>query len=257
MSDKGIIFSAPMVRALLAGRKTQTRRLFKARFGMGEPMNLREHGIGEYSGANNDATSWGYPCAEDGCDMSLAHWPYLSGYSAGDRLYVRESWRVSPEACEGWHPDHLRGWIDYQAGGSLEVVAPSIEAAERATFLKTEDHDWDFIPSRYRPCIHMPRWASRLWLAATDVRVQRLQDISEDDCIAEGPKLKGWMEGLGRPLDGWMVETEQEHVSATPRFWYRELWDSLHTAEGTTWEANPWVVAVSFDVHQGNIDSRA
>jgi len=92
----------------------------------------------------------------------------------------------------------------------------------------------------------------------TDVRVQRLQEIREVDCLAEGPRIKGYAEfGRGHPssLDGVMVHTDEEHVFATPRCWYRELWNSLHDKPGERWDDNPWIVAINFDVHRGNIDS--
>ncbi len=236
MSDKGIIFGAPMVRALLAGTKTQTRRLLKlpsapAHLGEWEASTVGGPGILDSHG--NETPE--YPCV----------WHTRTGativpsYAVGDRLYVRETWRVSPDAADGWHPDELRGWIDYQAGGSEEHVAPTFEAVERAAFMKGDDRDWDFLPSRYRPCIHMPRWTSRIWLAATDVRVQRLQECNEADALAEGidrihyPEIGEW---------GW------------PRRRYAELWNSLHTAEGERWDDNPWIVAVTFEVHHGNID---
>lgn len=235
MSDKGIIFSAAMIRALLAGRKMQTRRLFKARFGMGEPMNLQDHGIGDYSGSNSDPASWGYPGAEEGCDMSLAHWPYLSGYSVGDRLYVREANEL--------HDENGRDVRRHVADGS------KLQWSNREQAAWIEEYS-----RKHCPSIHMPRWASRLWLAVTEVRVQRLQDCSEADAVAEGIESYGY-----GTLWGWIdyLQTNPNltRCFADPRESYRSLWNSLHTAKGTAWEANPWIVAVSFDVHLGNIDA--
>lgn len=226
MADKGIIFSAPMVRALLTGQKTQTRRLLKPApevFPIDDAGTLCDVGYLHVQGEDR-------PRLYTGRCLTAQK----AAYAAGDRLYVRESWRISPDAAEGWHPEELRGWIDYQARGSEQRVAPSFEAVERAAFLKGDDRDWDFLPSRYRPCIHMPRWTSRLWLSVTDVRVQRLQVCSEDDAMAEG-----WP---GDPGQLWPLD------------WYRDIWNSLHTAEGERWDDDPWVVAVTFDVHHGNID---
>ena len=217
MADRPIIFSGAMVRALLAGRKTQTRRLIKPR-GKGPSL---------FDGGWSDSYI---------LDPGNADWRAQDlRYAIGDRLYVRENWRVSPEACEGWRPEDPRGWIDYQAGGSLEVIAPSFEAVDRATFLKGEDHDWDFIPSRYRPCIHMPRWASRLTLLVDDVRVERLQAISEADAIAEGVEHHGGSDG--------------------PVAEFAALWESLHGPE--SWDANPWAVVIEFKTVKGNIDDCA
>jgi hypothetical protein len=201
MTDRPIIFSGPMVRALLDGRKTQTRRL---------------------------ATS------------------PLRRCEAGDRLYVRESWRVSPEAAEGWHPDAMRGWIDFQAGESIEAVAPSFAAVEAAAFTKHDDRDWDFLPSRYRPSIHMPRWASRLTLVVEDVRFQRLRDISEGDARAEGiVEHPSYFLAHGAPV-------QLAGVSAYGAFYC--LWNSLHTKNGERWEDNPEIVALTFRVISSNID---
>lgn len=192
-----------MVRALLDGRKTQTRRL---------------------------ATS------------------PLAACQIGDRLYVREGWRVSPDACDGWHPEELRGWIDYQAGGSLELVAPSMEAVESAAFVKGEYRDWDFLPSRYRPCIHMPRWASRLTLVVSDVRRERLRSISGHDSRCEGVERDGedWRDYSGA---GISILSARESFAT--------LWDSLHTTEGERWEDGPEVVALTFRVERTNIDRLA
>lgn len=243
MTDRGIIFSAAMVRALLAGRKTQTRRLLKP-----SAKQVREW--------NPDFNCC--PSAELVAGWIQFHHPLGGPYTAiplrfgiGDRLYARESWRVSPEACEGWHPDDLRGWIDYQAGGSAEMVAPSMELLEKAAFLKGEAIDWDFIPSRYRPAIHMPRWASRMWLAVGDVCVQRLQDISESDAIAEG--VIAYEPTLDDPaefafMDGGLIWNEARDA-------YAALWNTIHNAPGTRWEDNPWVAAITFDVNRGNIDA--
>lgn len=229
MTDRPIIFSGPMVQALLAGSKTQTRRLIEPFTG---PTREGDHMV------SWPADAFVRTCAK-----------FRPRYRRGDRLYVRESWRVSPEACEGWHPEHCRGWIDYQAGGSLEVVAPSFDAVEKATFLTTESLDWDFIPSRYRPSIHMPRWASRLTLIVEDIRIERLQSISEADIYAEGAITEEWQEwredvtNIGMP-SGSRIESERD-------VWQR-LWVSLHGED--SWDADPWVVAVTFRVELGNID---
>lgn len=250
MAEKGIIFSAPMVQALLGGRKTQTRRILKPQPGDTLAAGKRVDHVGDYcTGAPQHGQAYYWRANGSWNSSERFHLPYASG----DRLYVRESWRVSPDAAEGWHPEELRGWIDYQACGSEEMVAPSMEAAERAAFVKGENRDWDFVPSRYRPCIHMPRWTSRLWLAVTGVRVQRLQDCSEADPQAEGCV---WDSADGH--DVWYVPgaaTSRNGVTAAEC--YSILWDTLHTAEGERWQDNPWVVAVSFDVHRGNIDAVA
>lgn len=224
MADRPILFSAAMVRALIDGRKTQTRRVLNPQ--PGDDIDNAGDGVTIIDMAT-------------GAEIRVR-------FAEGDRLYVRESWRVSPDAAEGWDPDVNRGWIDYQTGGANEMVAPSFDAVEKAAFTKSDDRDWDLLPCRYRPGIHMPRWASRLTLIVTEVRVERLNDCSEADAIAEGVEqtsLEGcWLDY--RP-DGVPVGTARES--------YRTLWDSINGAGA--WATNPFVVAVIFTVEQRNIDA--
>jgi hypothetical protein len=157
-------------------------------------------------------------------------------YAVGDRLYVREHWKTD---CR----------YDGEAPRELSTTAPILTLADSTVHTRAFAKEW----GKHRQGMHMPRWASRLWLAVTDVRVQRVQDCSEVDAVAEGIEARG----VGA-LWGWIdYQEENPHITrhyADPRESYRSLWDSLHTAEGTTWDANPWVVAVTFDVHRGNID---
>jgi hypothetical protein len=153
-------------------------------------------------------------------------------FEVGDQLWVKETWRTWRE-YDGFKPT------------KLPALSPVFYEADRDN---CDRH------GKARVSIHMPRWASRLTLTVTDVRVERLQDISEADCLAEGAKIAGHANlGRGNSLNGVMVETDQPHVLATPRAWYRELWDSINGPGA--WDANPWVAAVSFDVREGNIDA--
>lgn len=194
MGDMGIIFSAAMVRALLDGRKTQTRRLL------------------------SDAPKGDWHCDRVGERLMWVaapgspKLPVRLAYTPGDRLYVREAWSHTGEGV--WSIADARMAINGR---------PMYRA----------DHSGSE-PLRWWPSIHMPRNFSRLWLAVTDVRVQRLQDVSEADAEAEGVQ----MVALRNYRDGYAV-----------------LWNSLHTEPGTRWEDNPWIVAVSFDVRRGNIDA--
>ncbi len=237
MTDKPILFNAPMVRALLDGTKTQTRRILKPRFGLGEPQNLAECGIDAdtYYGKANDPKSWGWPCGEDGInDVSLADFPYTSGYTIGDRLWVKETWR----STERW---------DDHAPSKIPVGWAPVE------YLATTDWMFD---GKTRVSLFMPRWASRLTLTVTDVRVERLQDISEADAQAEGVEridyqgAKSWKSYETYP-DG----SRHPHSSVPnrlARMSYRELWNSINGAGA--WEQNPWVVALTFTVEQRNMD---
>ena len=219
MADRPILFSAPMVQALIAGRKTQTRRVLK------HPM------------AGNDVRFLqpvlvdGKWCLAGETDKHLPFvWnepPYLH-YAPGDRLWVREAW-------------------------SPNDVAPT-EAVYRAdhgdcacfSIWDAAKNDVGMAVSRWRPSIHMPRWASRLTLTVTDVRVQRLQDISEADAMAEDADYAANNMGFS-PISG------QPHGVRTFKAGFAHLWNSLHGPDA--WDANPWVVAISFTVRKGNIDA--
>lgn len=200
MADRPIIFSAPMVRALLDGRKTQTRRVLK------KPAAI-------------DALAVFGPAF-----MTLPGNVDLIGYAPGDRLWVREA------VCwvSGW------GWR-YRADN--DDLAEKRETGE---------------VSRWRPSIHMPRWASRLTLTVTEVRVQRLQDISEADAVAEGIQRLIGSKGpnyFTREISGKWSGSFNAPTAAEV---YSDLWNSLHGPGA--WDANPWVVALTFTVQRGNID---
>ena len=224
MADKPIIFSAPMVRALLDGRKTQTRRVLKP-----QPKVLK-NGI------------WYRPYPV----LRPLQWAYLHGdriagfadtrYAPGDRLWVREAF-IGPYAYEvNEYPP--RDWGNKPIWFPADGPVPDKFAGQ-------------FWP-RARPSIHMPRWASRLTLTVTDVRVQRLQEISEADAWAEGCK-PGELNDRGEPFPA-----EEPHPKCgwvgwdCARDWYADLWDSLHGPDA--WDANPWVAAYTFTVQHGNID---
>lgn len=210
MSDRGMIFSAPMVQALIAGamppRKTQTRRLLPT----GRKPRIK----------------------------------------AGDRIYVRESFRVSPEACEGWphKVEPCPGWIDYAAGGSHYCHAPDYLSVLKA--FGRVAIDWDNLPHRWHSARYMPRWCSRLFLTVTDVRVQQLQDITEADALAEG--IVEYEPTDEDPAEYSFVEGGDIWSSA--RGAYAALWSTLHRDPETRWEDNPQVAAYTFTVTHRNID---
>lgn len=235
MADKGIIFSAPMVRALLAGTKTQTRRLLKlppapAHLGLWEASTVGGPGILDRHG--NETPE--YPCV----------WHTRTGativppYTVGDRLWVRETWAVA-SVYDGKKP--------------REINPEGIPLYCGIRYAATDER----LGIKDRSCRFMPRWASRLWLEVTDVRVQRLQDISEADILAEGAPLCD--QHRDHTQDGsnpHMCVTNEGEPWATqsPRAWYHRLWDTIRTAKGERWDDNPWIVAVTFKVHRENID---
>ena len=224
MTDRPIIFSAPMVKALLAGEKTQTRR-------SANPQPVHD-GNGWWrwaSGAWSDRLPG--PILVPGHSMARA-----ARYSVGDRLYVRENHYLTDEG-------------DFEIAvyaADEEAVAKHKAEIEALAEAHKLDAAWKARHLKLRPSIHMPRWASRLTLTVTEVRVQRLRDITEEDAKAEGATQVG-------------IETGQITAQSTPieigsyTAGFAELWDSINGAGA--WDANPWVVAVSFTVEKANIDA--
>jgi hypothetical protein len=210
VKERPILFSGPMVRALLDGSKTQTRRAVKPQppaeakdvFTFHHP-DPRTHFYGFDGEALMD---WAQPC------------PYGE---TGNRLYVRETWQHSNHPCGPYEDDCI---VFYRADYLDDPLGPDLERSA------------DGIRRQWRPSIHMPRPASRITLEVTGVRVERLQDISDRDCIAEGIGLNPSAEGIP------MTAPEGETM---PRAAYRALWDSL-AARGADWQANPWVWVVEF-----------
>jgi hypothetical protein len=185
-----IPFSGPMVLALLAGTKTQTRRVITP------PLSEKAHS--PFQGADG---LWRWMTGDVSYRDDERRCPCGQ---PGDRLWVRETW------------------------GLLDIVSPCYRADDKSA-----------VPAsgRWRPSIHMPRWASRLTLEVTEVRVQLLQEISEEDAKAEG------------------VEPIRERVAngvnwSSAREGFHHLWDSIN-GERAAWESNPWVWAVSFKVLRG------
>lgn len=232
MRDEPIIFSTPMVRALLEGRKTQTRRALK----------IKGHKtFSEFGSSDTKGYDWHFR------DSQLRWHDYRHAdllrrlpYAAGDRLWVREA-HAWPKV---WDDDPERVYIAhvwYPAGeqGRGRIV----ETPKPADFGKT------------RSPIHMPRWASRLTLVVTDVRVQRLHEISEADAWAEGCKPGDpWDNGKGHfPADEPDPSGKCWFGWDNARDWYADLWDRLH-GDGA-WEVNPWVAAISFETrHIGIVE---
>lgn len=223
MTDRPIIFSGPMVRALLEGRKFMTRRVLKPqppdyRGASSPPPTLRPK---KHDMAYFDAYSGGpFWCWWDEYDRQGPGWVKIS-YAPGDRLWVRETWAKVPSSAYRMSD----GVVQTQNPTDADIAA--IYAA-----------GWDRSIPGWRPSIFMPRWASRLTLTVTDVRVQRVQEISEEDARAEGVR--------GNAGGSWGCEGLIED--------FADLWDSINAKRGYGWDANPWVVALTFTVHHQNID---
>lgn len=212
MTDRPIIFSAPMVRALLDGRKTQTRRVLKPQpHERAKGCYHRPNGSWVWVDAHRENNGVGY----FGNRLDDSH--FFTRYAPGDRLWVRETWSAIMNG----------GWTI--ADARMRMFDEKI--VYRADGHEDGDGWW--------PSIHMPREFSRLTLIVTDVRVHRLQEISEADAVAEGA-LQSW------------TGSDPESDTRTALNEFEALWNSIHGPEA--WAANPWVVAVSFAVRRCNID---
>ncbi|BCP53836.1 hypothetical protein K32_24530 [Kaistia sp. 32K] len=228
MADRSIPFTAPMVRALIAGTKTQTRRLtgvptIEEVAGFGWHVHNKAGGV-----MNVDAHNIGKVAAE------------LLPIQPGDRLWVREAWQTTPSL------DHLNATQIAAAcaeAGWKRPWAPLLFNADGKKRGSAEEWNGEDV-GRRRSGRFMPRWASRLTLTVTEVRAERLRDISEADAIAEG---------VERDSDGWrdylMPSTQ---CCVTARASYRTLWEAINGPGA--WKANPWVASYTFTVEQRNID---
>ena len=228
-----ILMSAPMVRALIDGRKTQTRRIVKPQpehryisgYGVGRAGHPEEWTVSRHPPTSGDWNEW----------KQKARCPYGR---PGDVLWCRETWQKSGL---GWGSELPLGKLHYRA---------------------TDTGEWKPYWGNWKPSIHMPRHASRLTLDLIGVRVERLQDISEADARAEGlatlTKDNGrtWKFGIpdadGLPgNDGFGWHWQQWEVD--PRKAYARLWESINGAG--SWAANPWVWVLQFEVHHQNVDA--
>jgi hypothetical protein len=229
MADRPILFSAPMIKALLAGTKTQTRRLLNPQPNIlngGKPLN---DGYGSYSVAGN---KWKrYPIR------------------ASDRLWVREHWRTFISLDKVAPRDLLD---DGKRGAGVLYIADGEGMALTVDGSRTYGpRDTPQAFGKHRQAMHMPRWASRLTLHVTDVRVQRLQEISEDDARAEGAS---YHDGRGIGHSGWRHDLKDVHADA--RSSYARLWNDINGTkeQPDPWSLNPWVAAYTFEVERCNID---
>lgn len=194
MSEKPIIFSADMVRAILEGRKTQTRRVVKPQPSGGLRWNaVVVNGHGGWTDMHGDPR--GCPYGKTDC-----------------RLWVRETWGYSAALPTSAH---------YTRDDSTWCAYPDMRG------YKADDPPGNWC---WKPSIHMPRWASRITLQVTDVRVERVQDISEADAMAEG--VVAWHD----TVDGTVYRPE-----------FHLLWDSINATRGFGWSANPWVWVIEFE----------
>ncbi|CAN7423150.1 hypothetical protein LJR029_007046 [Caballeronia sp. LjRoot29] len=219
MKEIPILFSAAMVRALLDGSKTQTRRVVSAQPEVSDKGNL----MGEWFRRPLD----GLLCPR------LQNITIYSPYGQpGDRLYVRERWAVGARA-DVFAPRELDPGTWLQDNGGLWFEADRAEPAHA------------FSPrGTWRQGMFMPKWASRIWLENIGVRVERLQDISEADAIAEG--IESFKTDDPDFQDMWRDYYEDGSASGNPIGSYMSLWNTLNAKRGYGWDLNPWVWVVEF-----------
>lgn len=243
-----ILFTGEMVRAILDGRKTQTRRVITdcGRYaGWTHAQKMLPDFADEFPGAGEHG--WVLQ-KEPGPIRDMEYQPIGCGpYGVpGHRLWVRETWLPSYQNAtwEGvWYPAD---------GGLIEVehgkLPPSATLANAGRFMRrTPEQTLARIKDsgiKLLPSIHMPRWACRLLLEVTEVRVQRVQEISEDDAVAEG--VKHCVRDLATCADGSVDSCEEVAMSLDSRRAFAALWDSINAKRGYSWESNPWVWAVTF-----------
>lgn len=217
MNEHPILFSASMVKAILEGRKTQTRRVVK---GLGSKLG------DEY-------------CTELR-NGEIVETATLCPYGvAGDHLWVRETWRY-----DDWTEDG-EPYIRYAANDATQLMTPSEDWADRVANIWAElsapenyNIDQRARDRKWRPPIFLPRWASRITLEVLNVRVERVQDISEEDAITEGIDADALVFGLE---SGAAIAEDQKC-----RAQFADLWDSINAKRGYGWDANPWVWVIEF-----------
>ncbi|WP_454862503.1 hypothetical protein [Paraburkholderia fungorum] len=248
MKERPILFSGPMVRALLDGSKTQTRRILKVQPDMSTlKPEFRDPNLwGFRKRFMMYADDWSghehamYRKTERG-DPDLPVYQHRSPFGEpGDRLWVRETWHAH------WGPTTPRARIVTEAAvrQSDGAIAHASASEPLSVHYAADSEGTAPFGRKWKPSIHMPRWASRITLEVTGVRVERLQDISEADAAAEGVES---LRNEGEYWKDYVRSTTRcdELTCLTGRESFRTLWDSL-AAPGADWDANPWVWVVDF-----------
>lgn len=209
MRERPILFSGPMVRAILAGRKTQTRRVVKPSPGLQrkwlQPETLHQGANARLAWADGRlGAQFDHPA---GGPLTWVPSPHGA---RGDRLWVRETWSFI---------------------GDQGIWELSQAARWNCTPIYRAD---DAVADRWWPSIHMPRWASRITLEITDIRVERLNEISLQDVWAEGCEVRQF----------WLFGADAKRRQEIGAGVYRQLWEEINGAG--SWAANPWVWVIEF-----------
>jgi hypothetical protein len=214
VKERPILFSGPMVTAILEGQKTQTRRVVK-----GSTEHKGQYS-NEYMEAHRNAAGWALIC------------PYGQ---PGDRLWVREAHLLDPPMDGTW--PHLGDTF-----AAINDIPECYRSPEHVLYRATETDmdDW-----RWRPSIHMPRWASRILLEIVSVRVERLYEISVADAIAEGIEPIKWPDGVVRYPDYAHAAPNGARITnMDAKRSFLTLWESINGRKSL--EENPWVWVIEF-----------
>jgi hypothetical protein len=216
--ERPIIFSGPMVRAILDGRKTQTRRVVRGIQSpeMADRFMVAADGSGDIKFVHDLSASTA---------MSVSEWLRCPYGQPGDHLWVRETWGLPPSYDPARHGD-LK---------SKPTIGPVCYGADYTSVRGGLRPAWD--GAKWRSPIHMPRWASRLTLEITDVRVERLQAISEADAAAEGIDPV--------PCEAASIVFGTYKARFRFRDGFRSAWDSIN-GNRAPWDSNPFVWALTF-----------
>lgn len=224
MSIKPILFNTEMVRAILDGRKTCTRRLVKP-----QPDEKLTFPLGFVTDSTEKkkAGCFGFGIDEYGGSIQYAKPPY----QPGDILYVRETWQ-----CWRAHRYEATADIRFRAGGDdvrLQFANGNTDSINRLDY-DTFVHKWFSHNGEWKPSLFMPKEAARIWIKVTDVRVERLQEITSEQICREG------------------VEVEYPHVlnGEEKRYAFSRLWDSTikkSDLDRYGWNASPWVWVIEFE----------
>ncbi|EOZ7488099.1 hypothetical protein [Enterobacter roggenkampii] len=239
MKERGMIFNGEMVRAILDGRKTQTRRIMKVQPSdgfhpthNGYDLDLNAHW---YTPGMVDKNGYLQPAKKDVFGVADENEGYTCPFGAvGDRIWVRETWGVvSHELDEDgriqpWSPDRPATAIHEMPFGNGYYTGHAIYAAD-GEFTWGDDDGYEDGRSCWKPSIHMPRAACRILLEVTGVRVERLQAITLGDICKE----------IGCGLYDFRPATYGFQV-------WEDLWKSIYGEEN--WQANPWVWVIEFKV---------
>lgn len=232
-----MLFSTPMVQAIIEGRKTQTRRIAAVPVGDHHCIDIMDWGLSEHPHQKDG--KWLYSVQSDVDDHDTFELKPKYG-QPGDLIWVRETWGV------GSRPDPFVGSVD---GFEYKADEMLIDEVENLPIYPCEAFDFgNYDKKGWRPSIHMPKIAARIWLQVTNIRVERLQYITEEDAKAEGVEpVPSFNSGEGvYPGQKYKNYLPNGYTEVLAKHSFESLWISINGPE--SWQANPWVWCVGFKI---------